>query len=701
MSAPEVSVVVVLRSGADAASLPGLFEALGSHDVPLETVVVHPGDVHPTVPDGVRTVAVDRSRIGTGRAAGVAAARGRAVTFLQAGDRLQPGALSIGLRALDAHPDAGFVYGRVRPGGDRPRDEERAAARDVHVDHYVELLRGNLVGPACAALFRRSALDAAGPHSTDLGLFLRLARIAPVHFHGALVAESDPSSVGTDLAELAALRAERPHVGRATRYRTAYDEGVTRLVTRAGVRLGNDIRAARRNPRTALRAAARLSGLLAAHPRAVPSFLGAELLPWVARRRPGSPTLQLLAGSAERAPGAATGRRIGEAVRHTVPAGAPVVVLGRPDPGLDLGGRDVRFVAPSDWASVRAVPGAFLLVPQTSDWELDRSPGARAELLSTWQRVWSDETCTIAAASALDEEPRVLVAGYFSFPDAHATAGDLLVRDQVCRWLEEAGRPYDVAHAPPFVGGVDWRSVDPTRYSHVVFACGPFSPDLASWELLQRFPAARSVGVNLSMLVPLDEWNPFDALVERDSSRTARPDVAFGTTEPKVPVVGVCLREHAPGTRTANAAIRRLVEATPMAAVPIDTRLDVMHGGTNSTGQRTAAEVESLLARMDVVVTTRLHGLVLALKNGVPVVAVDPGNEGDKIRRQAESVGWPVVFGVDEVTDEGLRRALEFCATAEARALAAECAGRARAEGTRVRDLLMAELARPAVAVGG
>ena len=61
MSAPEVSVVVVLRSGADAASLPGLFEALGLHDVPHETVVVHPR-MHPTVPDGVRTVAVDRSR---------------------------------------------------------------------------------------------------------------------------------------------------------------------------------------------------------------------------------------------------------------------------------------------------------------------------------------------------------------------------------------------------------------------------------------------------------------------------------------------------------------------------------------------------------------------------------------------------------------------------------------------------------------
>lgn len=31
-----------------------------------------------------------------------------------------------------------------------------------------------------------------------------------------------------------------------------------------------------------------------------------------------------------------------------------------------------------------------------------------------------------------------------------------------------------------------------------------------------------------------------------------------------------------------------------------------------------------MLRRLDVVVTTRLHGLVLALKNGVPALAVDP-----------------------------------------------------------------------------
>jgi hypothetical protein len=195
------------------------------------------------------------------------------------------------------------------------------------------------------------------------------------------------------------------------------------------------------------------------------------------------------------------------------------------------------------------------------------------------------------------------------------------------------------------------------------------------------------------MIAPLEEWNPFDVLIERDSSRASRPDLAFGTAEPRVPVVGVCLREHAPGTRAANAAVRRLISSTPMSAVPIDTRLDVLHHGRNSTGQRTAAEIESLIARMDVVVTTRLHGLVLALKNGVPAVAVDPGNEGYKIRRQAESVGWPVIFDLEDLSDEALRAALRFCTTDVARSWAFGCGQRGAASGDEVRSLLLSEVA--------
>jgi hypothetical protein len=269
---------------------------------------------------------------------------------------------------------------------------------------------------------------------------------------------------------------------------------------------------------------------------------------------------------------------------------------------------------------------------------------------------------------------KVLVAGWFSFEEMGATAGDLLARDLVCEWLDEAGRPYDVALAPPFEGGVDWQAVDPDEYSEVVFVCGPFGNGWPLTEVLPRFSSSRLVGVNLTMLEPLEAWNPFDVLLERDSSRTARPDVSFLSRQPKVPVVGVVLvhrqLEYEGGLHEAAAgAIEHLLESTGAARVDIDTRLDV-----NAHGLRTAAQVESVIARMDVVVTTRLHGFVLALKNGVPALAIDPIAGGAKVSRQAETLGWPYVLTVDHLAQESLaatfRHCLEPAARAEARAAA-------------------------------
>lgn len=269
---------------------------------------------------------------------------------------------------------------------------------------------------------------------------------------------------------------------------------------------------------------------------------------------------------------------------------------------------------------------------------------------------------------------RALVAGWFSFEDGHATAGDLITRDLICEWLETAGVPYDVALVPPFSGGVDWRTVDPQLFTHVVFVCGPFGRDEYEEEFLSRFKDCRLLGMNLSMKRPLEEWNPFDFLIERDSSAETHPDISFLSRKPQVPVVGVCLVEpydEAP-VEEANHAIHRLLQSNEVAAVPIDTRLDM-----NQAGLKTPAEIESVLARMDAVVTTRLHGTVLSLKNGVPVIAIDPERGGWKIRRQAELLGWPVVFNVDDVTEEALQKALEYCLTEEAHAKARECRDRA------------------------
>ncbi|MHC4947367.1 MAG: polysaccharide pyruvyl transferase family protein [Planctomycetota bacterium] len=294
---------------------------------------------------------------------------------------------------------------------------------------------------------------------------------------------------------------------------------------------------------------------------------------------------------------------------------------------------------------------------------------------------------------------RTLVAGWFSFEGMGATAGDLAARDLVRDWLDRAGREHDVALAAPFEGGVDWRTVDAAGYDQVVFVCGPFGNGPPLTDLLRRFAHCRLVGVNVSMLDPLEAWNPFDLLLERDSSAAARPDVSFLAREAIVPVAGIVLvapqREYGARARhpDAEAAIRRLLDARPAAAIPIDTRLDA-----NATGLRTAAEVESAIARMDLVITTRLHGTVLALKHGVPALPIDPIAGGAKILRQVETIGWPLRFTADALDDAALARAFDYCLTDEARREARRCADEAARAVEAIRDRFVAGMREAPVA---
>src|SRR4051812_46607855 len=101
---------------------------------------------------------------------------------------------------------------------------------------------------------------------------------------------------------------------------------------------------------------------------------------------------------------------------------------------------------------------------------------------------------------------RCLVAGWFSFEQMGATAGDLLTKDVVVGWLDRAGLAYDVAYAPPFEGGVDWRTVDPSDYNAVTFVCGPFGNGDPLTSFLEKFAGRPLYGVNLTMLDSLENW---------------------------------------------------------------------------------------------------------------------------------------------------------------------------------------------------
>jgi hypothetical protein len=275
---------------------------------------------------------------------------------------------------------------------------------------------------------------------------------------------------------------------------------------------------------------------------------------------------------------------------------------------------------------------------------------------------------------------RALVTGWFSFEGMGATAGDVLAAVVARRWLEDGGRSVRVAAVHPFAGDVSLDNVDPDDVDELVFVCGPFGNGWPVPDLIERFRHARFIGLDLSMLQPLADWNPFDVLFERESDRRAHPDLALASNEPLVPVIGLVevhpQAEYGDRARhdDVGCAIRAALAQTRAAVVPIDTRLDI-----NATGLRTAAEVESVIARCDVVVTTRLHGMVLALKNGVPAVVIDPITGGAKVRRQADRLGWSVCFTPETALPEKISAAITDCLGGAMAAQARACANRARA----------------------
>ena len=289
---------------------------------------------------------------------------------------------------------------------------------------------------------------------------------------------------------------------------------------------------------------------------------------------------------------------------------------------------------------------------------------------------------------------RILVAGWFSFDEVVATVGDLLARDVLCRWLDRAQLTYEVANAPLLGGGIDWRAADPAGYDRVIFVCGPFGRRPLLAEFVDRFGERPLVGVDLTMLEGEGAWNPFDLLFERDGEAKdrARPDLSFAAEPAPALAVTAVLLAHVQGEypdglhRAAAEGIARLPDVRPTALFHTDTDL------LDADRVRSAAEVASLIARADVVVTTRLHGLVLALRQGVPAVAIDPIAGGAKVTRQAEAIGWPAVLSAASLSDEALGEAFDFCLTPEARSRARECAEGAQRELADLEETFVAAL---------
>ena len=141
----------------------------------------------------VRLIRRENRGLAAARNAGLAALHTTYVVFLDADDRLEPGAVDAGLACFARAPDSGFVYGghlyidadgrhigeRFEPPGDEP---------------FLRLLRGNFVAMHGTVMYRRERLIAVGGFDEglrrceDYDVYLRIARRYPITGYPDLVA---------------------------------------------------------------------------------------------------------------------------------------------------------------------------------------------------------------------------------------------------------------------------------------------------------------------------------------------------------------------------------------------------------------------------------------------------------------------------------------------------------------------------------
>jgi hypothetical protein len=234
---------------------------------------------------------------------------------------------------------------------------------------------------------------------------------------------------------------------------------------------------------------------------------------------------------------------------------------------------------------------------------------------------------------------KTLVVGWFSWPENNATFGDVQAMEVVTEWLSAEGFDYDVAGCE--LNGVEGPhiiDVDPKDYDSFIFVCGPW------WghPLLEKFSSCFRIGIGVSVY---NESHGFSLLLARDSSTVRNPDLVFEARSDVVPVVGLALvhPQDEYGDRQRHEQVEEAVldylEEEGPAVIRLDTKTK-----DNNAGISTSAQLEALVRRCDVVISSRLHGMVYSLKNNVPVLAIDCVAGGAKVTAQAEALGWPAII---------------------------------------------------------
>jgi len=174
--------------------------ALGQVPKPREIIVVDDGSSDRPEEitkkfENVRIVRQSNSGLAAARNRGLRESSAAYIVFLDADDRLLPGALTAGLESLGEEEAAAFTYGRYEIVVEPTAEPKPAVNTPVPREAFAHFLRENCIGMHGTVMYRRAAIEQAGGFREhlraceDYDLYLRLARERLVLCHQAYCAE--------------------------------------------------------------------------------------------------------------------------------------------------------------------------------------------------------------------------------------------------------------------------------------------------------------------------------------------------------------------------------------------------------------------------------------------------------------------------------------------------------------------------------
>lgn len=267
-----------------------------------------------------------------------------------------------------------------------------------------------------------------------------------------------------------------------------------------------------------------------------------------------------------------------------------------------------------------------------------------------------------------------LVCWWGSFDQGGETLGDLWAVCAVVKKLLGIHKQVILAGKTQYtelpVPARSWKEVSPKEISSLVFVCGPVVGSFTEFtSLIQKFSASKKVAIGVSIL-PVGSpkhWNPFDAVISRDGLIPAWGDIApafhsswmQATDKPSAgQCVGLCLRgqqseygKKACHADQANHLANALAVKTKLPVQMLDTKL-------NNDSHRSKQILEEF-ARCRLIITTRMHGGVIALCGGIPALGIDQISGGAKLHSVLFGAGWPYVLRAEEAKAADLDKVIQ------------------------------------------